>query len=85
MKKKPLGQTRLKFDTRAATEPSPPPVLSLGFGFVSLKMSGSNVRRLNPDAKVSGKDQALAMNINAARSLQMLLKTNLGPKGTLKM
>jgi hypothetical protein len=31
------------------------------------------------------KIQALAMNINAAMGLQDVMKSNLGPKGTLKM
>jgi T-complex protein 1 subunit zeta len=30
-------------------------------------------------------DAALFMNINAAKGLQDVMKTNLGPKGTIKM
>eukprot|EP01015_Nassula_variabilis_P033474 TRINITY_DN8057_c0_g1_i1.p1 TRINITY_DN8057_c0_g1~~TRINITY_DN8057_c0_g1_i1.p1 ORF type:complete len:538 (+),score=138.08 TRINITY_DN8057_c0_g1_i1:155-1768(+) len=45
----------------------------------------SSVQYLNPRAEVLRKVQALAMNINASRSLQNIMKTNLGPKGTLKM
>jgi T-complex protein 1 subunit zeta len=29
--------------------------------------------------------QALSLNVNAALGLQEVLKTNLGPKGTIKM
>jgi T-complex protein 1 subunit zeta len=45
----------------------------------------SNVQFLNPKAEVLKKFQALAMNINAAMGLQEVMKSNLGPKGTLKM
>lgn len=45
----------------------------------------SNVQFLNPKAEVLKKIQALAMNINAAMGLQDVMKSNLGPKGTLKM
>jgi T-complex protein 1 subunit zeta len=40
---------------------------------------------VNPNADIIGKAQALQMNINAAKGLQNVLKTNLGPRGTLKM
>lgn len=43
------------------------------------------IRVLNPNAEVLNKSAALAMNINAAKGLQDVLKTNLGPKGTIKM
>jgi len=42
-------------------------------------------KTVNPQADVIGKQHALMMNIQAARGLQGVLKTNLGPKGTLKM
>lgn len=45
----------------------------------------SNVQFLNPKAEVLKSVQALAMNINAAMGLQDVMKSNLGPKGTLKM
>lgn len=45
----------------------------------------SSVQYLNPKAEVLKNIQALAMNINAAMGLQDIMKTNLGPKGTLKM
>lgn len=45
----------------------------------------SNVQYLNPKAEVLKKIQALAMIINAAKGLQDVMKSNLGPKGTLKM
>jgi len=40
---------------------------------------------VNPGADVLKRAQAQEMNINAARGLQDVLKSNLGPKGTLKM
>lgn len=40
---------------------------------------------INPQADVIGKAQALAGNTSAAKSLADILKSNLGPKGTLKM
>lgn len=45
----------------------------------------SAVQLVNPNADLIGKNQALAVNISAAKSLQQILKTNLGPRGTLKM
>lgn len=43
------------------------------------------IKSLNPKAEVARSTQALAINISAARGLQDVLKTNLGPKGTCKM
>merc|ERR1719182_176135 len=40
---------------------------------------------LNPRAMLMRRKQALQVNVNAARGLQEVLKTNLGPRGTLKM
>lgn len=45
----------------------------------------SSVKTINPGADVIGSQHSLAMNVTAARGLQEVLKTNLGPKGTLKM
>jgi T-complex protein 1 subunit zeta len=39
----------------------------------------------NPNAEVARQGQALAININAALGLQDVVKSNLGPKGTIKM
>ncbi|KAL9255269.1 T-complex protein 1 subunit zeta 1-like protein [Drosera capensis] len=44
-----------------------------------------SLRVLNPNAEVLNKSAALHININAAKGLQDVLKTNLGPKGTIKM
>ncbi|KAK4490586.1 hypothetical protein RD792_001270 [Penstemon davidsonii] len=44
-----------------------------------------SLRVLNPNAEVLNKSNALHMNINAAKGLQDVLKSNLGPKGTIKM
>lgn len=43
------------------------------------------VKALNSKAEVLGRGAALFMNINAAKGLCDVMKTNLGPKGTLKM
>lgn len=43
------------------------------------------VRVVNPNAETLSKSAALFMNINAAKGLQDVLRTNLGPKGTTKM
>ncbi|XP_048435046.1 T-complex protein 1 subunit zeta 2-like [Pyrus x bretschneideri] len=43
-----------------------------------------SIRVLNPNAEVLNKSAALHMNINASKGLQDVLKTNLGPKGTIK-
>eukprot|EP01006_Ploeotia_vitrea_P039292 TRINITY_DN66328_c2_g1_i1.p1 TRINITY_DN66328_c2_g1~~TRINITY_DN66328_c2_g1_i1.p1 ORF type:complete len:543 (+),score=364.92 TRINITY_DN66328_c2_g1_i1:112-1740(+) len=48
-------------------------------------MAASNVKMINPNAEVIGKRNALNANIAAATSLQKIVSTNLGPKGTLKM
>lgn len=45
----------------------------------------SAVQVVNPNADVIGSGQALLTNISAAKGLQSILKTNLGPKGTMKM
>lgn len=43
------------------------------------------IHRISPEADVISKHHALAANITAAKSLMSILKSNLGPKGTLKM
>lgn len=43
------------------------------------------IRLINPRAEILGKTAALMMNINAAKGLQDVLRTNLGPRGTIKM
>ena len=45
----------------------------------------SGVRTLNKNADVMGAKAALHMNIHAAGGLQDVMKTNLGPRGTIKM
>jgi len=45
----------------------------------------SSLSIVNQGAEQVRAKQALAININAARSLQSILCTNLGPRGTLKM
>ncbi|KAB0345096.1 hypothetical protein FD754_022022 [Muntiacus muntjak] len=43
------------------------------------------VKTLNPKAEVARAHAALAVNISTAWGLQDVLRTNLGPKGTMKM
>jgi len=45
----------------------------------------SAINALNAEADVIEKSQALMMNATAVKSMANLLKTNLGPSGTLKM
>jgi len=45
----------------------------------------ASLRMINPNASSSQGQQALLLNISAAKGLQDVLKSNLGPKGTLKM
>lgn len=45
----------------------------------------SSLQFLNERADIIKKAQALAVNANAAKGLQEVLKSNLGPKGTIKM
>ncbi|KAK3243508.1 T-complex protein 1 subunit zeta [Cymbomonas tetramitiformis] len=45
----------------------------------------SAVQTANPNAETMGKGAALMMNIGAAKGMHDVLKTNLGPKGTIKM
>lgn len=43
------------------------------------------ISMLNPKAEVARAAAALAVNMSGAKGLQEVLKTNLGPKGTMKM
>uniref|UniRef100_A0A915JPF8 T-complex protein 1 subunit zeta n=1 Tax=Romanomermis culicivorax TaxID=13658 RepID=A0A915JPF8_ROMCU len=45
----------------------------------------SSLMLLNPKADLARSSAALQVNINAAKSLQEIMKSNLGPKGTIKM
>ena len=45
----------------------------------------SSLQMVNAKADHVKKVQALALNINASKGLQEVLRTNLGPKGTYKM
>ena len=45
----------------------------------------SNLQELSPNAEVVSKQLALRVNTAAAMGLQNVLKTNLGPTGTLKL
>ncbi len=48
-------------------------------------MAGRGVSMVSESTEVSGANMALVMNISAAKSLMELLRTNLGPRGTLKL
>ncbi|KAI2804153.1 T-complex protein 1 subunit zeta [Blomia tropicalis] len=43
------------------------------------------IHALNAKAEIARHSQALAINISGAKGLQEVLRTNLGPKGTMKM
>lgn len=45
----------------------------------------ASTKLVNPNAEVVTKTQSLLVNASAARGLQSVLKSNLGPRGTLKM
>ena len=45
----------------------------------------SSIHYLNPGGQAVNKNAALALNISAARGLSEILKSSLGPRGTLKM
>jgi T-complex protein 1 subunit zeta len=45
----------------------------------------SAISLLNPKAEIVRHSQALAVNISGAKGLQDVLKSNLGPRGTMKM
>ena len=44
-----------------------------------------SLKALNANAETMGTKAALFMNINAAGGLMDVMKTNLGPRGTIKM
>lgn len=48
-------------------------------------MATKSANLVNPNAEIVSSTQCLMVNVAAARGLQSVLKTNLGPKGTLKM
>ena len=43
------------------------------------------VKQVNENAEVMRSGQALMVNVMAAKGLQEVMKSNLGPRGTLKM
>jgi T-complex protein 1 subunit zeta len=45
----------------------------------------SSLLTVNPNADHARANASLATNITAAKGLQDVLRSNLGPKGTLKM
>lgn len=45
----------------------------------------ASIRIINPKADIARHSAALAINISGAKGLQDVLKSNLGPKGTMKM
>lgn len=53
--------------------------------FITKPNRAAAVQSVNTRAEVARRGQALQLNINAALGLQDVLKTNLGPRGTIKM
>lgn len=53
------------------------------FWLLSSEMAAISL--LNPKAEFARAAQALAVNISAAKGIQDVMRTNLGPKGTMKM
>ncbi|EDX18017.1 GD17235 [Drosophila simulans] len=45
----------------------------------------ASISLLNPKAEFARASQALAINISAAKGLQDVMRSNLGPKGTVKI
>ena len=45
----------------------------------------SAIQSVNPNADLIGSRHAQTVNIGAAKSLQSIVQTNLGPRGTMKM
>jgi len=60
-------------------------VLLAGLSLEVPETKMSAIKLINPKAEVARAAAALQLNINAAKGLQEVLKTNLGPKGTMKM
>ncbi|ORZ38782.1 T-complex protein 1 zeta subunit [Catenaria anguillulae PL171] len=48
-------------------------------------MASAAVQTINPNSEVARRGQTLQINIHAALGLQEVLKSNLGPRGTIKM
>lgn len=48
-------------------------------------MATKGTNLVNPSAEIVATSQCLMVNVAAARGLQGVLKSNLGPRGTLKM
>ena len=44
-----------------------------------------SVQSLNPNADLIDRSQALSVNISAAKAICNIMKSNLGPNGTMKM
>ncbi|KAG1171901.1 hypothetical protein G6F70_006670 [Rhizopus microsporus] len=49
------------------------------------KLSSAALKVINPNSDVARRGQALQLNITAAIGLQEVLRSNLGPRGTIKM
>eukprot|EP01031_Cornospumella_fuschlensis_P032787 gene32787-39641_t len=48
-------------------------------------MATRETNLVNPNAEIVASGQVLMVNTAAAKGLQQVLRTNLGPRGTLKM
>merc|ERR1712226_459656 len=61
------------------------PIFESDFDCLTELRKMAAIKNLNPKAEIAKSHQALAINIGAARGLRDVMKTNLGPKGTMKM
>jgi T-complex protein 1 subunit zeta len=53
--------------------------------YLNIRMATKGTNLVNPSAEIVATSQCLMVNVAAARGLQGVLKSNLGPRGTLKM
>ncbi|KNE60062.1 hypothetical protein AMAG_05494 [Allomyces macrogynus ATCC 38327] len=53
--------------------------------YYARRSASSAVQMVNPNSEVARRGQALKINIHAALGLQDVLRSNLGPRGTIKM
>lgn len=51
----------------------------------AFRRASSALKVINPNSDVARRGQALQLNITAAIGLQDVLRSNLGPRGTIKM
>lgn len=62
-----------------------PLVIAVIVVIILITLTMSQLRDLNPNAEIVSKTQARAVNVAAGVGLMNVLKSNLGPRGTLKL